>query len=249
MSVPSLPNRPNLPPVGPPAYHTIPALSLADEEHPYTILHGDQPHLHQIDEATSEDLPAPRSSELSYTSAPMILRAHAPPEPTYVALSSVGVSDQTQARDAVHLPMSMAFCGFRGNEAAHAAPHTPPSVITANYATDHLNTVHTCQYVTGDSLCDADVGSTISSVRDHLKRVHAFRSAGKDVIKCLWAGCENALQRESIPRHIVSRHLRVKVSCVECGLPLSRRDVQHSHARACRARRQPAPDVSSTGAR
>lgn len=242
MSVPSLPNHPNLPLEESAAHSAVSVLGLVVGDPPCTIPHVHQPRPCRTDETAPKAISACSPFGLPYSSAPpTTLRPQGLPASTNVPLSSASASDQTQIQAAVHPPStSMTFHTF---DTAHAAPHTP-------LTTDHSNTVHTCQCVTDGSPCNAEVEGTIRSVRDHLRRVHSFRSAGKDAIKCLWVGCENTLQRESIPRHIISRHLRVKVSCVECGLSLSRRDVRYSHARSCRARRQTAStlgsDVSST---
>jgi len=111
------------------------------------------------------------------------------------------------------------------------------------------NTTHICRC---SSTCNAVLNGSIQAVRIHLKQEHQFHGASKESIQCLWARCKQILQRENIPRHILTRHLRVKVSCRACGAVLSRRDVQYSHARVCRARgqasSQPRTNMSSANA-
>lgn len=236
MSVPS-PNYLN----SLPEQSISPVSSFANGEPPYGIPYADQSHLHQADETMPEPLPAPRPSGLPY-SAPGRPRSF--PEFTNTPLNTTSASDQTQIQAAIHPPStSTTLHQFGANAAAPSAPPVP--LATANTVTDDSNTVHTCQCVTGGSPCNATLIGSVRSVRDHLNGAHEFRGVGKDTVKCLWARCQKVLQRENIPRHIVTCHLHVKVRCVGCGLSLSRSDVQYSHARVCRARRQTASHLDS----
>ena len=218
------------------------ASDFADGERPYAIPHADQTYLH-ITSVTTPDLPpALGPSGLLYMPNPTTGGPEGLPEPTNTLPNSMGGPCQTQIQATVY-PLSASMT-FHGLGDAHATPQVPVPFFTST--TGNARTVHTCQCMIDGSPCNIEVSGSIRSVRDHLKQVHALRCTGKDLIECPWAGCENVLQRESIPRHIVSCHLRVKVSCDECGLPLSRPDVRFSHARACRARR-PTQIASGSG--
>ena len=217
-------------------------LSFANGEPSYDIPDIKHPHLHQAEEATPDVL-SPPPSTLPRFSAP--LTAQHPqnlPESTNVAFGAMSTFDQTQAQAAIHPPStSTTFHG--GGAAALPAPLVP--LATTSPAPEPSNTVHICQCVTGGSPCNIAVSGRAPAVRDHLNRVHGFSSKGKDQVVCLWRGCGRTLQRENIPRHIVTCHFRVRVGCVECGRPLSRRDVWYSHARVCPARRQTASRLDS----
>ncbi|KAF8836092.1 hypothetical protein BDN67DRAFT_363564 [Paxillus ammoniavirescens] len=114
---------------------------------------------------------------------------------------------------------------------AHVAPGHSPTSCTPS------NTAHVCQCVGGESPCRTLLTGNMKDLRGHLAYDHHFRTTGKKYHRCLWIGCDKWLQRENIPRHIISSHLRVKVGCETCGVELSRSDVRHSHAKRCPARR------------
>ncbi|KIJ67475.1 hypothetical protein HYDPIDRAFT_25928 [Hydnomerulius pinastri MD-312] len=84
--------------------------------------------------------------------------------------------------------------------------------------------------------CQASLSGDKKELRDHLKHGHHFRATGKKYHRCLWSGCTQVLQRENIIRHIISRHLRIKVRCSACGIELARSDVQFTHWERCPAR-------------
>jgi hypothetical protein len=244
VSTPSLPSYLNPPLDESTAHNPVPASSsFANGEPPYDIPSAEQLYLHQVDETTPEALLSPRPSALPRSSASLTaLHPQSLSEPSNVTFGTMSTFDQTQAQAVIHLPStSTPFYGFGGDTATLPAPPVP--LATAGPAPVPSNTVHICQYVTSGSPCNAAVSGSPRAVRDHLKQVHEFRSTGKDLVVCLWAGCGKTLRRENIPRHIVTCHFRVRVSCIECGLSLSRRDVQYSHARACRARRRTASQL------
>jgi hypothetical protein len=117
------------------------------------------------------------------------------------------------------------------SSAAHVAPGQSPTSCALS------NTTHVCRCVGGESPCRTLLTGNMKELRGHLAYDHHFRTTGKKYHKCLWIGCDKWLQRENIPRHIISSHLRVKVECETCGVELSRSDVRHSHAKRCPARR------------
>lgn len=155
--------------------------------------------------------------------------------PPYPASSVVQPRDHPVIHSSYQAPSP--FGAFAGN-ATIALPLFPsPTVSTVNRVsvTTPSNTIHICRC---SSACNAVLNGSIQAVRGHLKQEHQFHGTAKESIRCLWAECQRILQRENIPRHIITCHLRVKVSCPECGMALSRRDVQYSHARVCRANRR-----------
>ncbi|KIK81450.1 hypothetical protein PAXRUDRAFT_832857 [Paxillus rubicundulus Ve08.2h10] len=117
--------------------------------------------------------------------------------------------------------------------------HPTPAYVAPGYSPTSsvaFDTTHVCQCVGGDSPCCTLLTGNTKELRDHLASDHHFRATGKKYHKCLWMGCVTRLQRENIPRHMISTHLRVKVRCETCNVELSRSDVRHSHAKRCPAR-------------
>ena len=197
--------------------------------HPHCVVGGSPRN-------TMMQLGTVRSVRLPYDPAPRT--THCPRsllEPTNVPLSATSAFHQTRIQPSIQPPSTSTTYHRLRIATALSAPLVPPT--TANSAADHSNTLYHCQFVTGGSPCNVMVLGNVRSVRDHLNWSHEFRGAGKDMVECLWMGCERRLQRESIPRHIVTCHLRVGVRCGRCGLRLSRSDVQYSHAKVCHAGR------------
>ena len=144
------------------------------------------------------------------------------------------------------------FGWFIGNVVA-LSPFSPPTVsngigTSVEPQASSSNTICICQW---SPTCEAVLDGNNQALRSHLKQEHQFDGSAKDLISCLWAGCDQSLRRENVPRHIITRHLRVKVSCPPCGMALSRRDVQYTRAKVCWLRAHPfasrlPTDVSST---
>ncbi|KAF8551504.1 hypothetical protein OG21DRAFT_268390 [Imleria badia] len=235
MPNPSYPSYPNPLLDESTAHNPVFPSSFATEGFQY-ISSPDPPYLYHAGGTT---LANPTPPTLPHSSPPLYPPSLA--EPPNITPGAMSAFDQAQ--DQTPPSTSTTSDGFWGSAATHAAPPFPPA--TANLATDPSNTVYTCQCVTDGSLCNAAVGGSARAVRDHLRVDHALRCVGKDRVVCPWAGCSRTLQRESIPRHILSCHFRAGVLCVECGLTLSRSDVRYSHARVCRRRRQTASQLDS----
>lgn len=218
------------------------AESMADSMGPVRNLADEYPFSHQATETTFQT-PLPSLSRAPYCSDSLahsqviqdplhIVAVQSTTTPSYSASSIV------QPRDlpAIHssYQASSPFGSFAGNVTVlFLFPSPTVSAVNEVPVTTPSNTAHVCRC---SSACNAVLNGSIQAVRSHLKEEHQFHGAAKESIRCLWAGCERTLQRENIPRHIITRHLRVKVSCPACGMALSRRDVQYSHAKVCRAK-------------
>lgn len=198
--------------------------------------------------------PLPSPSGVSYRSNPST-HSHVIQDPFHTNLdrSTIIPPYSTNVTYPPTIPTSYQasshFVHFAGNVVSPPSP--PPTVSPVNEVpvTTASNTIRICQC---SSACNAVLDGNIQAVRNHLKQEHQFRGGAKESTRCPWSSCKRILQRENIPRHILTRHLRVTVSCLACGTTLSRRDVRYSHARVCRARRhtsasasQLRPDVSS----
>ena len=100
-------------------------------------------------------------------------------------------------------------------------------------------TTFQCLWTSGGTRCRALIKGDRKSVSSHLRDGHAFTCDGHTVA-CAWGQCRMSMQRRNIPRHIVTCHLEVKVTCSQCGLALSRSDANKKHRLACPAIRMPA---------
>ncbi|KIK79027.1 hypothetical protein PAXRUDRAFT_85741, partial [Paxillus rubicundulus Ve08.2h10] len=68
------------------------------------------------------------------------------------------------------------------------------------------------------------------SIIDHLHQVHGVNPGNdKTPQKCLWDQCTKTMNKESIPRHILTVHLKKKAHCTECGLSFAREDSLKRH--------------------
>lgn len=92
-----------------------------------------------------------------------------------------------------------------------------------------------CLWMEGDIICNVMVGATRSHMNRHLHAYHGFGGSDTRQTRCYWAGCEGTMQQGSIARHMVTRHLQVKVTCPMCSKKLSRQDVISKHQRVCPA--------------
>ncbi|KAI6044649.1 hypothetical protein EDC04DRAFT_325070 [Pisolithus marmoratus] len=88
-----------------------------------------------------------------------------------------------------------------------------------------------CAWECTSSPCHKHFTGNRKGLRVHLKEVHGFISTGRESVQCEWNGCGRSLQKENMVRHILSRHMHVKVRCDVCGKDLCRRDVQTMHSK------------------
>ena len=70
------------------------------------------------------------------------------------------------------------------------------------------------------------------SVVRHLRDDHDF-ICDKGKVICAWGQCRAALNRRNVARHIVARHLGVKVYCQIFNMPFSRASACRIHERRC----------------
>ncbi|KAF9243546.1 hypothetical protein BU15DRAFT_59913 [Melanogaster broomeanus] len=75
------------------------------------------------------------------------------------------------------------------------------------------------------------------AISQHLSSAHNHPfGSGKSTQRCRWAGCTKQLKQESIPRHVLSVHLRMTAMCQACGSSFARHDSLQRHTRnACEA--------------
>ncbi|KAH7926566.1 hypothetical protein BV22DRAFT_1128043 [Leucogyrophana mollusca] len=71
----------------------------------------------------------------------------------------------------------------------------------------------------------------------HLRSRHGVAAGDKEEQRCLWTGCSASMKMESVGRHIVSIHLGISLSCLNCHCPFSREDAWRRHVQSGRCRR------------
>ena len=91
--------------------------------------------------------------------------------------------------------------------------------------------VHQCRWDEGHSPCGLWIIGDKSSINVHIQKWHGgTRGGDKSQADCHWSGCDEAMQKESIPRHIVAIHLDEVWECQGCGKELARNDAYGRHA-------------------
>ncbi|KAG1834935.1 hypothetical protein DFJ58DRAFT_211547 [Suillus subalutaceus] len=81
--------------------------------------------------------------------------------------------------------------------------------------------------------CNALIPCIEAFITTHLRSVHALRSKRIEVISCLWPGCKCCMQAASIPRHIITSHVKTRFQCSYCGKSLTRKDGKLKHEKIC----------------
>jgi hypothetical protein len=91
-----------------------------------------------------------------------------------------------------------------------------------------------CPLLSSDgTYCNALISCNEAFITTHLRSVHALRAKRLEVISCLWPGCKCCMQAASIPRHIVTLHLKTRFQCSYCGKSLTRKDGKLKHEKIC----------------
>ena len=91
--------------------------------------------------------------------------------------------------------------------------------------------VHRCRWHEGYSPCGLWVTGDKSSINVHIQRWHGGTPGGDKLqTDCCWFGCGQTMLKESISRHIVTKHLEEVWECQGCGKELVRNDAYRRHA-------------------
>ncbi|KAF9244172.1 hypothetical protein BU15DRAFT_59507 [Melanogaster broomeanus] len=89
-----------------------------------------------------------------------------------------------------------------------------------------------CRWSSGGASCDTLVLGDKRDVMMHLHEMHSLRpKSDKMAQRCLWDNCRKAMNQESIPRHIVTVHMRERVHCPSCRLTFARSDSLQRHGK------------------
>ncbi|KAH0825717.1 hypothetical protein J3R83DRAFT_9961 [Lanmaoa asiatica] len=100
---------------------------------------------------------------------------------------------------------------------------------------DPSDDVHTfCEWTDEHGTCNMDILGDRVWMSHHLSRYHNVVGNEKSQRACLWRGCTDTMNKGSLARHVVSRHLRAGASCGFCSKVYSRADVARRHTKKCR---------------
>ncbi|KAN0090661.1 hypothetical protein V8E55_004227 [Tylopilus felleus] len=118
---------------------------------------------------------------------------------------------------------------FPTNEIFSVEP-APPQ----NAEDDDDKCIFVCEWTDEHGTCNMDVIGERVWMSHHLSRRHNVVGHEKAQRACLWRGCTDTMNKGSLARHVVSRHLRAGASCGFCSKVYSRADVARRHTRKCK---------------
>ena len=91
-----------------------------------------------------------------------------------------------------------------------------------------------CEWTDKHGRCNVPVFGDRVWMSHHLSRYHNVTGHEKSQRACLWQGCTETMNKGSLARHVVSRHLRAGASCGFCSKVYSRADVARRHTKKCK---------------
>jgi hypothetical protein len=91
-----------------------------------------------------------------------------------------------------------------------------------------------CEWADERGTCNMVVLGDRVWMSHHLSRRHNVVGHEKSQRTCLWRGCTHTMNKGSLARHVVSRHLRAGASCGFCSKVYSRADVARRHTKKCK---------------
>lgn len=91
-----------------------------------------------------------------------------------------------------------------------------------------------CEWTDEHGTCNMVVFGDRVWMSHHLSRRHNVVGHEKSQRACLWRGCTDTMNKGSLARHVVSRHLRAGASCGFCSKVYSRADVARRHTKKCK---------------
>ncbi|KAG2125990.1 hypothetical protein DEU56DRAFT_561274 [Suillus clintonianus] len=129
------------------------------------------------------------------------------------------------------LPPSTSFGPGPTSPSIPSASHVPPSVDQDLHNSDEM---FCCPLLSSDgTCCNAHIPCNETDITTHLRSVHALRAKRLEVITCPWPRCECRMQAASIPRHIITLHVKARFQCSYCGKSLTRKDGKLKHEKIC----------------
>ncbi|KAG9309344.1 hypothetical protein JVU11DRAFT_10580 [Chiua virens] len=91
-----------------------------------------------------------------------------------------------------------------------------------------------CEWTDERGTCNMEILGDRIWVSHHLSHHHHVVGHEKSQRACLWLGCTDTMNKGSLARHVVSRHLRAGTSCAFCSKVYSRADVARRHTKKCK---------------
>ncbi|KAI6140990.1 hypothetical protein BKA82DRAFT_922290 [Pisolithus tinctorius] len=86
-----------------------------------------------------------------------------------------------------------------------------------------------CPWVIG---CTIPLEDSTGTVYAHL-RTHGFIRRHTDRAPCPWPLCPQEMQWRNVARHILERHIQVRVQCTICGNIYTRNETLQAHMYVC----------------
>ncbi|KAG1725186.1 hypothetical protein EDB19DRAFT_285483 [Suillus lakei] len=108
-----------------------------------------------------------------------------------------------------------------------------PDLHYEDKASDDSEIFHCPLLSSNGTRCGALIPCNESCITTHLRSVHALRAKRLEVISCLWPRCECRIQAASMPRHIITLHVKTRFRCSYCGKSLTRKDGKLKHEKIC----------------
>ncbi|KAI6012825.1 hypothetical protein EDC04DRAFT_727306 [Pisolithus marmoratus] len=96
----------------------------------------------------------------------------------------------------------------------------------------HVNNTTILPVCPWEAGCTLPLGITTGSVYAHL-RVHGFIRKHSDRTRCPWPLCSQGMLWGNVARHILERHLGMRVQCIFCGHTYTRNEVLQVHMVVC----------------
>ncbi|KAF8550016.1 hypothetical protein OG21DRAFT_519301 [Imleria badia] len=101
-----------------------------------------------------------------------------------------------------------------------------------NFGADHdssMISVHECQWAASGNPCGMWIIPSRPSVGNHIRKWHTRQRHANSTVKCLWYGCDEAMHKDSINRHVVTVHFGEAFHCQGCDQEFPRKDVYNQH--------------------
>ncbi|KAF9219560.1 hypothetical protein BS17DRAFT_383186 [Gyrodon lividus] len=115
------------------------------------------------------------------------------------------------------------------------SPRPPGAKLNCTEDDEEETSIFLCEWMDAQGPCNMQVLGDRISMSQHLSRFHDVVGDEKVQRPCLWRGCTETMNKGSLARHVVSRHLRAGASCGFCSKVYSRLDVVRRHIAKCKA--------------
>lgn len=114
----------------------------------------------------------------------------------------------------------------------HMNPHDNTTTTLFQSIHAPVNPMGTLGQCPWESACTLPLVDTTGAVYAHL-RAHNFIHKHRVRAGCPWPLCSQEMQWGNVARHILERHLRIRVQCTFCGHTYTRNDALQTHMDVC----------------